>query len=111
MRTASRARSRLPLLVVAFGAAIRFSACSRVSHRPVRIPVRLTPLTREIALAVLGGMNPLSAASMASLRMADRRWLMVEDDNFRPSRLDAVGVHLRLPPRLTQTVKTQLTVR
>jgi len=87
MSTASNARSRLPFIVVVFGAEIRLSACSRVSHWPVRIPYRFGPLTREMAAASSGGMKPLSAASIASLRIAESLWLIVEGESRRASRL------------------------
>src|SRR5712691_3642828 len=52
--TASNARTRLPLMVAAFGAEIRPSACSRISHWAVRILFRFAPLTREMAAASSG---------------------------------------------------------
>jgi hypothetical protein len=53
---------------------------------PVRTPACLGPFTRKIAEAWSGEMNPLSAASIASLRMAESLWLIVEEDNRRCSR-------------------------
>jgi hypothetical protein len=76
-RTPSSARSRSPMRVVGSGAASSCSACSRESQFPKRVPARRAPRTRSIAVAVSGRSSPLSAASTASLRMADNRTLML----------------------------------
>jgi hypothetical protein len=53
---------------------------------PARHRHAADPFTREIAAACSGAMKPLSAASTASLRIAESRWLMVEEERRRASR-------------------------
>src|SRR5579859_3939826 len=54
-------------------------ACPSDSQFPTRIPTDFTLLTRLMPAARSGSSSPLSAASAASLRIADIR-IMIEDE-------------------------------
>jgi hypothetical protein len=73
------ARSRNPFKVVMSGALRRLWACRIESQFPTRTPVDFTLFTRLIPAANSGASSPLSAASAASLRIADMR-MMIDDD-------------------------------
>jgi hypothetical protein len=74
------ARSRSPRTVEMSGALRSVCACRRDSA--TRMPVEFTLFTRAIPAANSGASSPLSAASAASLRIADIR--MMIDDEPRP---------------------------
>src|ERR1700691_4583827 len=76
------ARSRKPATVVMSGALSSAWACRCDSQLPTRIPVDFTLFTRLIPWANSGASRPLSAASAASLRIADI--LIMMDDDPRP---------------------------
>src|SRR5579863_3084735 len=61
-------------------------ACRCDSQFPTRMPVDLTLFTRLIPWASSGASSPLSAASAASLRMADILIMMDDDPSLRSSR-------------------------
>src|SRR5258707_9402397 len=65
------ARSRNPRMVVISGALKRACACRSDNQLPTRIPCVLALFTRLMPAASSGASIPLSAASAASLRMAD----------------------------------------
>ncbi len=67
------ARSRNPRSVEISGALRRACACLCDSQFPARIPCVFALFTRLMPAANSGASNPLSAASAASLRIADRR--------------------------------------
>src|ERR1700722_13260606 len=67
------------------GALRRAWACRCDSQFPTRMPVDFTLLTRLIPCANSGASNPLSAASAASLRMADILIMIDEDPSPRSS--------------------------
>ena len=61
------------------GALSRLCAWRTDSQLPVRMPTDFALLTRAIPAANSGASNPLSAASAASLRIADIR-MMIDDE-------------------------------
>ena len=80
------ARSRRPVTVVMSGALSSACACRCDSQFPTRIPVDFTLFTRLIPAATSCARRPLSAASAASLRIADIRMMMDDDPSPRSSR-------------------------
>ena len=76
------ARSRNPLRVVISGALNSACACRCESQLPVRMPCVFALFTRLMPAASSGASIPLSAASAASLRIADI--LIMMDDDPRP---------------------------
>jgi hypothetical protein len=62
-------------------------ACRCDNQFPTRMPIGLTLFTRLMFCANSGASSPLSAASAASLRMADIR-MMIDDDPSRRSSSD-----------------------
>jgi hypothetical protein len=70
---------------VVSGALRRACACRRDSQFPVRMPCVFALLTRLMPAANSGTSSPLSAASAASLRIADILIMMDEDPRPRAS--------------------------
>jgi hypothetical protein len=81
------ARSRNPRTVVMSGALSSACACRCDNQLPTRMPVDFTLFTRLMPWANSGASSPLSAASAASLRIADVL-IMMEDDPRRRSSSD-----------------------
>ena len=79
-------RSRSPFAVAASGAVRSACAWHSDSQFPTRIPTDLTLFTRAMPAARSGAINPLSAASAASLRIADIRMMIDDDPRPRASR-------------------------
>jgi hypothetical protein len=79
------ARSRRPPTFVISGVLRRVWACRCDSQFPTRMPVDFTLFTRLIPCASSGASKPLSAASAASLRMADILMMIEEDPSPRSS--------------------------
>ena len=77
--TARMARSRKPRTVAASGALRRSCACRTESQFLMRMPTDLALFTRLMPAASSGASNPLSAASAASLRIADMRTMIDEE--------------------------------
>src|SRR5580658_5250734 len=95
------ARSRSPRSVVISGALNRACACRSDSQLPTRTPCVFALFTRLMPAASSGASRPLSAASAASLRIADIL-IMMEDDPRRRSSSDtrhALTVALVKPGR------------
>jgi hypothetical protein len=95
------ARSRSPAIVVKSGALSSACACRWDNQFPTRMPVDFALFTRLIPCANSGASSPLSAASAASLRIADIL-IMMEDDPSRRSSNDtrqALTVALVKPGR------------
>jgi hypothetical protein len=63
-------------------------ACFRDNQFPTRMPVDLTLFTRAMPAASSSAISPLSAASAASLRIADIR-MMIDDEPRRRASSDA----------------------
>jgi hypothetical protein len=82
-------------------------ACRCESQFPTRIPVDFTLFTRLIPWASSGASNPLSAASAASLRIADI--LMMMDDD--PSRRSSIACPTGLVPRSAYVGRAALSPR
>jgi hypothetical protein len=78
-RTARMARSRSPRSVEISGALSNACACFCDSQLPVRLPCVFALFTREMPAASSGASRALSAASAASLRIADIR-MMIDDE-------------------------------
>ena len=95
------ARSRSPRIVVMSDALSGACACRSDSQFPTRIPCVLALFTRLMPAANSGASNPLSAASAASLRIADVL-IMMDDERSRRSSRDtrqALTVALVKPGR------------
>lgn len=101
------ARSRRLPTVVMSGALSSAWACRCESQFPTRIPVDFTLFTRLIPWASSGASNPLSAASAASLRIADI--LMMMDDD--PSRRSSIACPTGLVPRSAYVGRAALSPR
>jgi hypothetical protein len=80
------ARSRRPFTVVMSGALRRLCAWRTDSQLPMRMPTDFALLTRAIPAASSGASRPLSAASAASLRIADIRIMIDDEPSLRSSR-------------------------
>ena len=83
--TAMMARSRRPRSVVTSGALSNVCACRAESQLPIRMPTDLALLTLAIPAASSGARIPLSAASAASLRIADMRMMIDDEPSLRSS--------------------------
>ena len=73
------ARSRSPRTVVISGALSSACACRSDSQFPTRMPCVFALFTRLMPAASSGASSPLSAASAASLRIADIL-IMMDDE-------------------------------
>src|ERR1022692_3064262 len=95
------ARSRIPFAVETSGALRRRCACRNESQLPTRTPFDFTPFTRRMPASNSGASNPLSLASTANFRIAERRILMDDEPRLRASRdaRQAVTVALLKPGR------------
>jgi len=105
-RTAMIARSRSPSVVVVSGALSKAWACRSDSQFPVRMPCVFALFTRAMPVASSGASRPLSAASAASLRMADMRMIIDEDPSLRSSKSPrtCAPVEVLCPPVLSLQV-------
>ena len=83
--TARIARSRSPRSVAISGALSSACACRCDSQLPVRMPCVFALFTRVMPAASSGASKPLSAASAASLRIADMRTMIDDDPSLRSS--------------------------
>jgi len=80
------ARSRSPLTVVVSGALSKACAWRSDSQFLVRMPCVFALFTRAMPAANSGANSPLSAASAASLRIADILMMIEDEPSLRSSR-------------------------
>jgi len=80
------ARSRTPFNVEISGVLRSVWACRNDSQFPTRMPTDFALFTRVMPAANSGASSPLSAASTASLRIADIRIVIDEEPSLRAAK-------------------------